>query len=92
MIFRVVDNGLLKEEKMWDLLMIDVRFWKAFSVFYGNGTKLAQHLFLDQQQCFDNENEGIEISLTLLDKITEESDATYPILGKNTTRQDAKEI
>ena len=75
-----------------DLSTIDVRFWKAFNAFYGNGTKLAERLFLAQQQCFDNENEGIELAVKLLEKITGQSDATYPILGKNTTRQDVKEM
>ena len=50
--------------------MIVVRFWKSFNAFYGNGAKLTDHLFLAQQQCFDNENEGIEISVSLLKKIT----------------------
>ena len=46
--FRVIDNGLLKEEEMLDLSMIDVRFWKSFNAFYGNGTKLADQLLLAQ--------------------------------------------
>ena len=90
--FRVIDNGLVKEEEMLDLSMIDVRFWKAYNAFYGNGTEISEQLMSAQAQCFKYENEGIEISENLLTKITGPDNATYPILGPNTTMLDMGEM
>ena len=84
--------GLVKEEEMLDLSMIDVRFWKAYNAFYGNGTEISEQLMSAQAQCFKYENEGIEISENLLTKITGPDNATYPILGPNTTMLDMEEM
>ena len=77
---------------MLDLSMIDVRLWKSYSAFYGNGTQISNDLMLAQAQCFKYEDEGIEISDTLLKKITGSDTASYPILGINTSTLDIREM
>ena len=90
--FRVVNSGSVNKEKMLDLLMIDVRFWKSHNVFCGNGTKSATALMEAQARCFMYEEESIEIWDSLWKKLTGDKDATYLILDPTTTSLDMREM
>ena len=97
--FRSVDNGEVEINGMLDLGMIDIRYWKVYHSHYGEMddesgkfTDLAQSLYQAQSQSFKYENEGIQVSDELLSKIIGSKDASYPILGPNTTMEDYEEM
>lgn len=90
--FRIVDNGSLSEEQMLDLTMIDVRFWKAYAAHYGENTQIGKDLLEAQAECFQYENDGIEISDTVCFSLLGPEDGSYPLLGPNTSSSDMREM
>ena len=90
--FRTIDNGKLDLSEMIDLSMVDIRYWKVFNARYGDGTKLSEYLYRAQVQSFKYENDGIQVSNSLLSKVVGGHTQTYPILGPNTTMEDFNEM
>ena len=89
--FRIADNGLVNEEEIIDLSMIDARYLKLFNAHYGDGGKLGECLYEAQTQCFKNEHNGIQVSNNLAMKLKGSMNAEYPILGKNTNQKEFNE-
>ena len=70
-IFRLIENTELPVEKKLDMSMIDVKFWKAFSAYFGDDTPIGRMLVDAHSQGFRGENYGIAISAEVLKSIRE---------------------
>ena len=51
--------------------MIEVRFWKAFSAYFGDDTPIGRMLVDAQSQGYRGENYGVAISTEVLTSIRE---------------------
>ena len=70
-IFCVLENTDLPDEKKMDMAMIEVRFWKAFSAYFGDDTPIGRMLVDAQSQGYRGENYGVAISTEVLTSIRE---------------------
>jgi hypothetical protein len=88
--FCVFDNGKLSPNEMLDLGMIDVRFWKMYSAFYGDNSLIGKSLMEAQEECFKHENNGIELKHDTCALVTGDLNQSFarPKLGRNTTHDD----
>ena len=86
--FCVFDNGKLSTNQMLDLGMIDVRFWKMYSTFYGDDSLIGRSLMEAQEECFKHENNGIELKHDMCALVTGDLNQSFsqPKLGRNKNR------
>ena len=80
-----------------DVGMFDVRWLKSFNSHFGQRfdgeySRIAKMLMIAQNQCFEDDGKGTQISQKYMDALLKEpDDVVYPILGKNTTKDDLTE-
>ena len=89
--FTIADNGYIEEEDIVDVGMVDVRYLKTFNAHYGDETKLGEMLYDAQQQCFDYDGEGIQISDEFMCQLVGSDEESYPKLGKVTSEEEYNE-
>ena len=73
--------------------MIDVRFWKMYSAFYGQDSLIGKSLMEAQEEYLKHENDGIKLkqdTRTLVTRDLKES-FSQPKLGRNTTEKNMLE-
>ena len=88
--FCVFNDGKLHPDQMLDLGMIDVRFWKMYSAFYGDDSLIGTSLMEAQEECFKHENNGIELKHNMCTLVTGHLNQSFPqpTRGRNTTEHD----
>ena len=91
--FRIGDNAGLSPQEIIHPQMVDIRYWKLFHTHYETNTDLGRLLNRAQAEAFANENKGIPVAQTVIDKLREEilGATSYPLLGPNTTKTDLEE-
>jgi len=92
--FGVFANGKLHQDQMLDLGMLDVRFWKMYSAFYGQDYFIGTRLMDAQEECLKHENNHIELKHNICALVTGDLTQSFsqPTLGRNTTEQDMLEM
>ena len=91
--FQIGDNAGLSPQEIIHPQMVDIRYWKLFHTHYETNTNLGRLLNRAQAEAFANENKGIPVAQTVIDKLREEipGATSYPLLGPNTTKTDLEE-
>ena len=89
--FAISDNDYIEEEDIVDVGMVDARYLKTFNAHYGEDTKLGAMLYDAQEQCFEYEGEGIQISDEFMCQLVGNDEEQYPKMGKNTSEEEFKE-
>jgi hypothetical protein len=75
--FCVFDNGKLHQDQMLDLGIIDVRFWKMYSAYYGQDPSIGKRLTEAQEECFKHKNDGIEVKEDMRALVTGDVNASF---------------
>ena len=89
--FRIADNGVIPFEDIIDIGMVDARFLKYYNSHYGDSSEIGDRLYEAQQECFDYEQEGTQVTPQFLDQLLGNEDDDYPKLGPGTSETDLKE-
>ena len=91
--FRIGDNAGLSSQEIIHPQMVDIRYWKLFHTHYETNTDIGRLLQRAQAEAFANENKGIPVTQSVIEKLREEitGASSYPLLGPNTTQIDLDE-
>ena len=67
--------------------MIDPRYYKLYTSWYGENSNVGKLMYEVQQHGFEAEGMGTMISEKAANMLTRSSDDNYPILGKTQQRR-----
>ena len=90
--FAIARSKGIESEEIIDLGMVEARYLKLYNAHYGEDSPIGKNIHYAQQQCVLYQDLGTQISESFAEKLLSVDDnATYPILGSNTSPDDIRE-